>query len=244
MRTALLSGLALLLAGTAAQAITAEELVAKNIDAHGGLAKIQALKSVKLQGKLVFDGGFELAYTSLRKAPAQVRNEGTLQGLTFVQAYDGKEGWQIQPFGGRKDPERLSADDVKPLASGADIVNALVDAKEHASHVEYLGTEDVDGTDAHKLKLTRKSGDVTYYYLDPDYFLEVRSVDSLVLRGVQVETETDYGDYELVDGVYLAFSTATGPKGATQKQRLVIDKAEANVALDDAQFAFPVAAKQ
>jgi len=243
LRNAFLSGFAWLGFAVTAQAITADELVAKNIDAHGGMAHIQAIKTLKFEGKLVFDGGVELAYINLRKAPDKVRNEGTMQGLTAVQAYDGKDAWQIQPFGGRKDPERLSADDAKPLANGADLVNGLVDAKSRGDRVEYQGTEDVDGTDAYKLKLTRKNGAVTYYFLDPDYFLEVRSLDSLVLRGVSVETETDYGDYEKVDGVYLPFSTASGAKGSPQKQRLVVNKAQANVPLDDAQFAFPAVTK-
>jgi hypothetical protein len=233
---------ALLLLSGAAQAFTADELVTKNLEAHGGLDKIHALKTLRLEGKLIFGGGFELRSVSLYKAPDKVRQEASLQGLTQVQAWDGKEAWQIQPFGGRKDPERLSADDAKGLADGADMVNGLVDWKARGSTVEYLGTEDVDGTDAHKLKLTRKNGDVTYYFLDPDYFLEIRSLDNRTVRGVMTESESDFGDYELVEGVYLPFSSAFGPKGSTQKAKAVIEKATANVSLDDAQFVFPSAA--
>jgi hypothetical protein len=39
--------------------------------------------------------------------------------------------------------------------------------------------------------------------------------------------------------VYMPFSFETGRKGASEKQKTVIEKAEANVALDDAQFVFP-----
>ena len=232
---------ALLLLSGAAQAFTADELVAKNLEAHGGLDKIHALKTLKLEGKLIFGGGFELRSVFLYKSPDKVRQEASLQGLTQVQSWDGKEAWQIQPFGGRKDPERLSADDAKSLADSADMVNGMVDWKARGSTLEYLGTEDVDGTEAHKLKLTRKNGDVTYYFLDPDFFLEIRSLDNRTVRGVMTEQESDYGDYEQVEGVYLPFSNAFGPKGSTQKAKVVIEKATANVSLDDAQFAFPSA---
>ena len=47
----------------------------------------------------------------------------------------------------------------------------------------YLGPEDVDGTLAHKLKVVRKNGDVSYVYLDPDYFLEIRVLTSGPARG-------------------------------------------------------------
>ncbi len=33
-----------------------------------------------------------------------MRTEASIQGLTAVQAWDGKEAWQISPFQGRKDP--------------------------------------------------------------------------------------------------------------------------------------------
>jgi len=233
----------LCLTAPAAHAITADELVAKNIEAHGGAGRIQAIHTLRLEGRLVVGGGFELAATTVRKAPDKVRNEAMLQGLTMVQSYDGKDAWQIQPFGGRRDPEKLSADDARVLADSADLVNPLVDWKARGSRLDYLGTEDVDGTPAHKLKVTRRNGDVTYVYLDPDYFLEIRTVDNRKVRGVEEEVETDLGDYEKVDGVYLPFSISTGPKGSTQKQKMVIEKAAANVDVDDALFAFPAGAK-
>ncbi len=169
-----------------------------------------------------------------------MRTEATLQGMTLVQAYDGQEGWKISPFQGRKDPEKMSADDTKALIEDAEIDGPLIDWKEKGSTVEYLGTEDVDGTLAHKLKVTRKSGDVNYVYLDPDHFLEIRVVSQRMERGVQVETETDLSDYEKVNGVYLPFSIEAGPKGVSDKQKLILDKAEANPPVDDAVFKFPV----
>jgi hypothetical protein len=105
--------------------------------------------------------------------------------------------------------------------------------------VEYLGIEDVDGTQAHKLRVSRKNGDINYVYLDPDAFLEIRIITQRTEQGAQVEVETDLGDYEKVGGVFLPFSLESGPKGATDKQKIILEKGEANVAVDDAQFRFP-----
>ena len=135
--------------------------------------------------------------------------------MTAVQAYDGKEGWQISPFQGRKDPEKMSADDTKALIEEAEVDGPLIDWKEKGSTVEYLGTEDVDGTLAHKLKVTRKNGDMQYVYLDPDHFLEIRIVSQRIEKGAQVETETDLSDYEKINGVFIPFSIESGRKGAS-----------------------------
>ena len=222
--------------------LTADQLVAKNIEAKGGAEALHALQSVKLTGKmLVNEGQLELAYTEIKKRPDAVRTELTLQGMTMVQAYDGKDGWKISPFQGRKDPEKLSDDDNKALMEDAEIGGPLVDWKEKGSKVEYLGTEDVDGTQAHKLKVTRKNGDVNYVYLDPDYFLEIRIVTQRMEHGAQVETETDLSDYEKVNGVFLPLSTESGPKRSSDKAKLIIEKAEGNVPVDDKAFQFPAA---
>ncbi len=229
-----------LASGQEVKQMTVDQLVAKNVEAKGGAEALRALQSVKLTGKmLVNEGQMELAYSQTKKRPGAVRTEMSLQGMTMVQAFDGKEGWKISPFGGRKDPEKLSQDDTKSLIEDAEVDGALVDWQEKGSTVEYLGTEDVDGTQAHKLKVTRKNGDVNYVYLDPEHFLEIRVTTQRVEHGAQVETETDLGDYEKVNGVYLPFSIEAGRKGGRDKAKVILDKAEGNVPVDEKAFQFP-----
>jgi outer membrane lipoprotein-sorting protein len=231
----------LVLSCAGAQAMTVDELVARNAEARGGLAKVEAIRTLKAEGKLRFGGQFELGLTQYQRAPDSLRMEASLQGLTLVQAWDGHEAWQISPFEGRKDPERMSADDARELADAAPIAGSLIGARERGATLEYLGTEDVDGTDAYKLKVTLKNGDIEYVYLDPDHFLEIRMVAQRLVRGTRVESTTDYGDYEQVAGVYFPFSIATQSRAGGQQSQTTIERAEANVPIDDSLFAFPAA---
>src|SRR5207247_9170286 len=112
-------------------------------------------------------------------------------------------------FQGRKDPERMSADDVKSLMEDAEIDGPIVDWKAKQSTVDYLGTEDVDGTLAHKLKVMRKNGDVNFVYLDPDHFLEIRILIQRIKHGVQVEVETVLADSVKINGVFIPFFLTT-----------------------------------
>ena len=219
---------------------TVDELVAKNIEAKGGATALKSLQTLRSSGKLlVQQGQIELGYLQTKKRPDEVRTEASLQGMTQIQAYDGKEGWRVSPFFGRKDPERMSADDVKALVEDTEIDGPLVDWKEKGSTVAYLGTEDVDGTAAHKLKVVRKNGDVSFVYLDPDHFLEIRIVTERVRQGAHEEVETDLGDYEKAGGVFVPTSIEVGRKGSPDKQVVVVDKVEANVPVDDTIFHFP-----
>lgn len=220
--------------------ITVDALVAKNIEAKGGADALRAVQSLRLQGKLlVNEGQLEFSFAQTKKNPGQVRTEMSLQGMTLVQAYDGSQGWKISPFGGRKDPEKMSADDAKSLIEDAEIDGPLVNWQAKGSTVEYLGPEDVDGTLAHKLKVVRKNGDVSYVYLDPDYFLEIRILTQRLEQGALVEIETDLGDYEKIAGAFFPFSIEAGPKGSPDKQKIIIEKAEANVPVEDGVFKFP-----
>ena len=251
LRLALVSAIGVALFSAAAEnqdqskAPTLDELVAKNIEAKGGAEALRALQSLKFTGKMVVnEGQLQLAYAETKKRTDEVRAEITLQGMTAVQAYDGKEGWKISPFQGRKDPEKMSADDVKPLIEDAEIDGPLIDWKTKGSTLEYLGREDVDGTSAYKIKVVRKNGDVNFVYLDPDHFLEIRILTQRVRHGAQEETETDIGDYEKIGGVFVPFSIEAGHKGDPDKQKIVIEKAEANVPVDDAIFHFPTTASK
>jgi outer membrane lipoprotein-sorting protein len=231
----------MVLAAPAAFGYTAAELAAKNVEARGGADKLSAIQSLRLSGKLLVNGDtVELGYVTLIKRPSSIRYEAQLQGLTQVQAYDGTQAWQIDPFQGRKDPQKLSADDAKGLSEDAtDFLGALVDYQAKGYTLDYLGTEDIEGTEAHKLRVTRPNGDVTYVYLDPDHFLEIRVVNRRIEHGVPNETITDYGDYEKVDGVYLPFAQDSYQKGSSDHQKVQYDKAEANVAADGGEFRFP-----
>lgn len=229
-----------LAAAPRARALTLDEILQKNLAARGGAEQIAALKSVRFTGKMKFSGwGGEFELSNLTARPGRVRNESTMQGLTQISAWDGSEGWSISPFGGRKDPEKMSADDAKQLMDDADIDGPLIGWNEAGSTIEYLGTGDVDGTEAHKLKVTLKSGDVKFVYLDPDYFLEIRITSRQTVRGVEYDSEMDLGDYAQVGGMWFPMAVEMGAKGGAKGTKISYDKAEANVAVDDKQFHFP-----
>jgi hypothetical protein len=218
---------------------TADDLVAKNIEAKGGMEKIKAINSVRQKGKAE-QGGFVAQIGQDNQRPDRLRETFTVQGMTAVQAYDGSQGWQIQPFEGRKDPELLGEDDLRDLIETADFDGPLVDYKQKGNTVEYLGHDTVDGDDALRLKVTLKNGDIIYYLLDPDTYLEIRTEKQQFIRGNVRETVTDLGSYKPVNGVMYPFSIESGPKSQpADRQKTTITSIEANVPMDDSEFKMP-----
>jgi len=224
--------------------LTVDQLVAKNIEARGGAAKLGALRSLRVTGKVEFGFGdrrIDADWAQVQKRPAMVRTETTLQGLTQVETWDGKDAWTLDPFEGRREAQRDSADEARSRARDADIEGPLVHWREKGHRVEYMGTEDVDGTPAHKLRVSLKDGDTQYYFLDPDYFLEIRVETVSHVRGTERISEADFGSYENVDGLWIPFSIEAGAKGRPRNVRVTVERAEPNVEVDDAIFRFPPA---
>jgi hypothetical protein len=220
---------------------TADELVAKNLQAKGGVDKIKEIKSVRMTGN--FDaGGFKATVGQLSKRPDKVKESFSLQGMTQVQAYDGSGGWQISPFSGRKDPETLGEDDVRGLSEDADFDGPLVDAQAKGNKVEYLGHDQVDGDDAYKLKVTLKNGDIFYYYLDPDTYIEIQIEKQQFIRGSVRESVTVLGSYKPVNGVMYPFFIESGPKNNPDaRDKITVTKMEPNVPIEDSEFKMPAA---
>ena len=222
---------------------TADELIAKNIQARGGLEKMKAIKNIRMTGRFEGGGGFTASVGQENVRPNLVRDTFSLQGMTQVQAYDGTAGWQIQPFGGKKDPELMGEDDLRDLLLDADFDGPLVDYKEKGSTVDYLGHDVVDGDDALRLKVTLKNGDIIYDYLDPDTFIEIRREVQQFIRGSQRDKVFEMGSYKPVAGVMYPFSISQGPKDHPDAQTITVQKMEANVKIDPADFALPASLK-
>src|SRR6202171_5416159 len=239
MRHAVIVLIAVCCLATISFSQTADELIAKNIQARGGMEKIKGIKTLRMRGKFEGGGGFTAAVSQENHRPDLSREPSNLQGMTAVQAYDGSTGWQIQPFGGKKDPELMGEDDLRDLLLDADFDGPLVDYKEKGNTVEYLGHDVVDGDDALRLKVTLKDGDIIYYYLDPDTFLEIRKEVQEFIRGSVRESVTELVSYKPVAGVMYPYSIAQGSKANPAAQTTTIEKIEVNIPIDKADFAVP-----
>jgi hypothetical protein len=221
---------------------TAEEIINKYIKTVGGMDKIQAVKTLRRTGKFIGGGGFEAAILEENKRQKMVRQEFSIQGLTGINAYNGQAGWKIEPWQGKKDPEPLGEEEMKQIIEDSDFDGPLVNYQQKGNKVEYVGMDQVEGTDAYKLKVTLASGDVRYYYMDTDYFVPIKIDTKRMIRGAEREYETTLGDYKEVSGWYLPHSVETNLKGSQDKQKVAYEKIEANVPIDDVRFQLPTAA--
>jgi hypothetical protein len=219
---------------------TADEVIAKNIEARGGMEAIKAIQTTRAEGTMTM-GPMQMPFTVEMKRPNQMRLDFSLQGMQASQAYDGTAGWQIMPMMGKLDAEPMSGDELKQFKNQADMDGALVDYKSKGSKVELLGVVDVDGTQAYKLKLTRDDGSEEINYIDTEYFLAIKTESSTKIQGQDMQGSAILGDYKEVAGTMIPHSITnviTGPMGEI-KQEMLITKIETNIDVGADRFAQP-----
>lgn len=234
----LITALALAFAGTTV-ATELDEVLDKNMEARGGYESWQQVETARMTGKMMMGGGMEAPFRIEFKRPDKVRMEFDVQGMTGIQAYDGQTGWFVMPFMGKTEPEEMAEDQLKEVQEMADFDGPLVDYQEKGHTVELVGIEDVEGTEAYKIQLTKADGDVSTIWLDADYFLEFKQTSRTERQGNEVVVHTTLGDYKEVGDVVMAHSMEMQFEGMPMTQSISIESAEFNVDIDDSRFAMP-----
>ena len=243
MRIALLTLTSLAVIGSGdsagAQAPTADDIIAHYVKTVGGADKIQAIRTLRRIGKLTGDDGFEAGVMEESSRPNRVRQEFSIQGMARIKAYDGANGWKIDPFGGKKDPEALSEEELRSIVEDSDFDEPLIDYKQKGNKVEYAGTDQIEGTDVYKLRVTLKSGDTRTYYMDTASYVPIKMDAKQIIRGTPQETETTLGDYKQVAGWFLPFSMEGREKGSSGSWKITWNKIEFNVPIDSTRYFRP-----
>jgi len=230
---------------TAQEALpSAEEILRKHVEARGGLDKLKALQSLKLTGKMTMGGGqMEAPVTIQVKRPGRMRMEMSVQGMSFVQAYDGSTAWGINSFQGVTEPQVSDEEATKTAREQADIEGPLVNYNDKGHLVELIGKEDVEGSSAYKIKVTRKNGWVDYHFLDEQSFLAVKTTTRRKQLGQELDAESFLSNYKPVQGILMPHLINQKVAGRGTMQ-MTMEKIEVNLPIDDAIFKMPAKEKK
>lgn len=226
------------------QAQTADDLVKKHIEALGGMAKIKAVKSEKIVISME-NQGMQFTVNIINARPNKVRTEVEIMGKKQISAFDGSEGWSINPFSGRETVEKMDADQVKEMKKEADFDGSLIDYKEKGSTITLEGEEDIDGSPCYHLKLVTKDNQITHYYLDKDsYLLVLEKSKQKMEDGSEQESEMAFSNYKEVNGTMKPYGMEQ--RGSYQGQKfstpMKVTEYQLNIETPEALFAMPASA--
>ncbi len=238
----------------AVHAQTVDEIVAKNLEARGGVEKLKALESAKITGDVV-QQGVKVHLVTWAKRPNLMRREmegpappagsparaklpaSTGSTVKVIVGFDGKTVWILNPVIS-SEPQEITGPQAEVAKQDADFDSILLDYKAKGHKIELLGTEPIDGKPAYHLKITKKNGLVQDYYLDAATGLERRTSSTIEQGANKAVVTTDLSDYRKVDGLTMPFKMEQSVNG-TPIAQVTISSWEVNVPLDGSLFTMP-----
>ncbi len=223
-----------------AKAITADQIIARHIEARGGLVKIKAIRSLRSVGHVEI--GPMILDLSIENPRGAFRSDTSIQGMTKTEAFDGVNGWVIDPFAGQgpeAGAEPMSRDQLKQVELQMDFDGPLVEFQAKGHRVTLDGMASVNGVEAYVLNISLKNGDALRSFIDTKTFMEIKAINRAVSQGKEVEIETTFGDYHPVKGVLLPFSLDMRPKDQPGILKIRLDRVEADTPMDFSRFKMP-----
>ena len=165
--------LACVFAATASGAQTAEELIEKSLAARGGEARLMACNSIRITGEGTGSSGKASVLVEV-KQPEKIFTKVTVGEKSNVQVVNGASGWEVLGISGKTEPQKLNEQQLRYLKFRTSYRGELVGYKQRGVQAEYRGLVDLEGAQAHLIKLTKSNGDVVQIYLDPTTYLEIK----------------------------------------------------------------------
>ena len=256
------------IAGTETKApapkMTAAAIVDKNVAARGGLAAWRSVQTMEMKGTLEAGGNdrsaisvpsdkqlmkvipqrpkeqAQLPFVMELERGRKVRVEIEFKGQTAVQVYNGTQGWKLRPFLNRHEVEKFTPEELKAASTQTDLDGLLIDYAAKGSTVELEGTEQVDGRNTYKLKVTDKNHNARHVWVDGETFLETKIEGTpRRLDGKEHPVATYFRDYRTVNGLVMPYLLETAVEGIRDTEKITIENIVSNPKLDESRFAMP-----
>lgn len=181
--------------GLAQSDLTADQIVAKNIEAIGGRDLLNGIKSVVIESSVDVDGNEATTKTTILNGKG-FKNETEFNGTKIVNCITPTSGWDINPFLGHTVATAMTDDAVKQAQAQLHVGGPLMDYSANGGKIELIGKDTAD----YKIHLTNSVGTDVTFYINMKTFLVDMIVAKLNMGGQDVETTEHFSDYRKTDG--------------------------------------------
>ncbi len=227
------------------QGQTADDVINKYIDARGGKEKLNAIKTVYMEGSRQMMGN-EIPVKVTIVQGKLFRTDFEFGGNTGYSIVTPTQGWSYVPMRSQN-VEPISAEMLKPMQSQLDVAGPLVDYAAKGNKVELQGKETIDaakdgtgGKETYKLKLTNSAGKETTFYIDTktNLLIQTKMTGAAMGRNANAapqEIITNYSDYKDFGGVMFP-QTVANPGSGMQGGSTTFDTIITNKTIGEDQY--------
>lgn len=230
--------------------LTAEEIVARNVEARGGLDKWRSIRTMIWTGQLESDTAPAptIAFTLEQKRPNKTRFEITGVGARTMRIFDGIHGYKVRARReGGPDIQPYSIEEIRFARDSQAIDGPLIDYAAKGSRVALVGLERLGDQPAYHLQVTYTSGEHQDVWLDAHTFLELRAdrpAYSTAASGGAIAVPAGsvpvfYREFKEFDGIMLPTVIEIGGSDKRTPDRMLIERVLINASIEDRIFERP-----
>jgi len=223
-------------AAVPAPALTADQVVGKNLDAVGGKDAISKIKSISTEATMQVMGNEAPSKTVVMDGVG-LKSESEFNGMKIISVYTEKGGWMQNPMAGATDPTPMPDDQYNAGKGGIYVGGMLYDYAAKGSTIALASSDDKTYT----IKLTTKEKQEYTYVIDAKTFLVSSMATTAQMQGQPVELTTSYSDYKKTDAGFMVPYSMGMDFGGQFQLSMTVNKVEVNKTIDPAIFAMPKA---
>ena len=232
-----LVGLMLLaLAAPAVHAMTADEIIAKNVEAKGGKAAWQAIESIKMTGDFTAFSKVN-PFTLHRKRDNLYHLDHRLGDELAIIGYDGEIYWWENTFFQEGATKVTGEADLAVLLRDIEFETPMLTYPENGFEITVSEETELEGEAAIALSIDRGDGSEETWYLNPETYLEFARVSPGSDFGRPMPQTTYFEDFRDVNGAMVPHFTET--QWYTRDRVMEVHAVEVNLEIDDALFRLP-----
>ena len=225
---------------------TVDEIIDNYFENTGGVENWEKIEGVKMSAK-VNQGGMEIPIEIVQLKSGKMMTTINFQGQSIKQGvFDGEVLWSTN-FMTQK-AEKSDEESTNMIKNEMNqFPDPFLNYKEKGFTAELVGTENVDGSETFKIKLTttpniiegKEVPSISYYFFDNENFVPIQVHEEITVGpGKGMVSEIKLSDYQEAGDIYMPFSMTQGVKGQPGAP-ITMDSIEVNPTVDDSEFAFP-----
>ena len=218
---------------------TGDAVIAKYVEATGGVAAYDAIKNRVVHARMEILGAnvvLGMTVYSARPNSTYTLVESEVTGRIESGVSEGVV-WENSAMRGAVVKTGAERDDALRDA----IFDRMAHWKDHLKSAECTGTADVNGKPAYRVVATPKAGSAQTLHFDKESGLVVRTESTVNTAAGPVTVVAEPGDFRKVDGILMAFSSRMDVMG--QQRVVTVEKVEQNVELPADRFTPPAEIK-
>jgi hypothetical protein len=224
-----------------------DEIIDTYLENIGGKEAWSKVTNMQAQG-IGKQGGVEYPFTATYTKEGKALISVDLQGRQFiVEAFDGETSWAMNFQTQKAEAADAESSTNYKRTSKDNFPDAFLNYKEKGYKAVLLGTEEFDGTESFKIKLTKNTmlvdgkeeDNIEIYYFDTENFVPI-AVESTVMSGPGkgAKSQTILSDYQESDGLYMPYTNVTKFNGQVVFE-MSMKTVKFNVEVDNKMFKMP-----